>query len=95
MEPRPVRYASSIPLRPTIKPLVGKSGPFTIPSIVVKESSGDASGLSKAHCTALHISRRLCGGMLVAIPTAIPAEPLTNKFGKRLGSTTGSWDLPS
>jgi len=27
------------------------------------------------------ISPKLCGGMLVAIPTAIPPAPLTNKFG--------------
>ena len=27
--------------------------------------------------------------------TAIPAEPLTNKFGKRDGSTNGSWLRPS
>ena len=28
--------------------------------------------------------------MFVAIPTAIPAEPLTSRFGKRDGSTVGS-----
>ena len=26
-------------------------------------------------------SPRLCGGMLVAMPTAMPAEPLTSRFG--------------
>ena len=36
------------------------------------------------------ISVRLCGGMLVAIPTAMPDEPLTSRFGRRAGSTTGS-----
>ena len=41
------------------------------------------------------ISLRLCGGIFVAIPTAIPAEPLTNKFGNLLGKTVGSFDLPS
>ena len=30
-------------------------------------------------------SRRLCGGMLVAMPTAMPAEPLTSRFGNRAG----------
>ena len=35
-------------------------------------------------------SRRLCGGMLVAIPTAIPEEPLTSRFGKRAGRISGS-----
>jgi len=29
--------------------------------------------------------------MLVAIPTAIPEEPLTSRFGTLVGSTTGSW----
>ena len=41
------------------------------------------------------ISRRLCGGMFVAMPTAMPWEPLISRFGNRAGSTTGSWDLPS
>ena len=36
------------------------------------------------------ISLRLCGGMEVAIPTAIPFEPLINKFGNLPGKTTGS-----
>ena len=41
--------------------------------------------------TASIVSRRLCGGMLVAIPTAIPDEPFTSRFGKRDGRTSGSW----
>ena len=40
-------------------------------------------------------SRRLCGGMFVAMPTAMPLEPLTSRFGKRAGRTTGSWFWPS
>ncbi len=32
--------------------------------------------------------------MFVAIPTAIPVEPLTSRFGKREGSTDG-WRLDS
>ena len=35
-------------------------------------------------------SDKLCGGMLVAIPTAIPEAPLTNKPGILVGSTVGS-----
>ena len=35
-------------------------------------------------------SRRLCGGMFVAMPTAMPDEPLTSRFGKRAGRTSGS-----
>ena len=34
-------------------------------------------------------SPRLCGGMLVAMPTAMPCDPLTNRLGKRAGSTCG------
>ena len=36
------------------------------------------------------ISPRWCGGMFVAIPTAIPDEPLTSRFGNREGRTVGS-----
>src|SRR5207244_3051597 len=36
------------------------------------------------------ISVRLCGGMFVAIPTAIPFEPLISRLGTRVGNTTGS-----
>ena len=53
-------------------------------------SSAVASGLSSDQMTAEETSRRLCGGMLVAIPTAIPDEPLTSRFGIRDGSTVGS-----
>ena len=35
-------------------------------------------------------SPRLCGGMLVAMATAMPWLPLTNRFGNRDGSTVGS-----
>ena len=35
-------------------------------------------------------SVRLCGGILVAIPTAIPLAPFTNKFGILVGKTVGS-----
>ena len=40
-------------------------------------------------------SVRLCGGMFVAIPTAIPDEPLINKFGIFVGNTSGMCSLPS
>ena len=33
--------------------------------------------------------------MFVAMPTAIPPEPLTSRFGKRLGRTTGCCSYPS
>ena len=34
-------------------------------------------------------SRRLCGAMLVAMPTAMPVVPLTSRFGNAAGSTEG------
>ena len=37
----------------------------------------------------------LCGGILVAIPTAIPEEPFTSRLGKRDGNTSGSCSEPS
>ena len=40
-------------------------------------------------------SPKLCDGMLVAIPTAIPVPPLTSKFGIDAGSTSGSTEFPS
>jgi hypothetical protein len=38
-------------------------------------------------------SRRLWGGMLVAIPTAIPDDPFNNRSGNLLGKTFGSISL--
>jgi hypothetical protein len=35
-------------------------------------------------------SRMLCGGMFVAMPTAMPAEPFTSRFGNGAGRTVGS-----
>ena len=39
---------------------------------------------------AVMISVKLCGGILVAMPTAMPEDPLINRFGIRAGSTAGS-----
>ena len=36
-------------------------------------------------------SPRLCGGMLVAMPTAMPPAPLTSRFGNFAGRTDGSF----
>ncbi|CAB4581750.1 unannotated protein [freshwater metagenome] len=49
-------------------PPVGKSGPFTMPIT----SSFEASGLANTCTHASMTSPRLWGGMLVAIPTAMP-----------------------
>ena len=40
-------------------------------------------------------SLRLCGGIFVAIPTAIPSEPLTSRLGNFDGRTVGSLRDPS
>ena len=45
--------------------------------------------------SAVQTSPRLCGGMLVAMPTAIPVVPLINRLGIRAGNTTGSVFVPS
>ena len=47
-------------------------------------------GFLMSSIVAVTISVKLCGGIFVAIPTAMPSEPLTNKFGKRAGKTFGS-----
>ena len=49
-----------------------------------------ASGFSTSRIAASTISRRLCGGILVAMPTAMPELPLISKLGTRVGRTTGS-----
>ena len=40
-----------------------------------------SSGLSIIAMVAVMTSFRLCGGMFVAMPTAMPDEPLTSRFG--------------
>ncbi len=95
IDPRPVRWACSMPSRPTMSAPLGKSGPLMRSTSASCSSSRLASGCSSAHRAPSATSRRLCGGMLVAMPTAMPAEPLTSRFGKRAGSTAGSWLRPS
>ena len=90
-EPRPVSYASRMPFFPMMMPPVGKSGPGS----AFMSSSVVTSGLSNIMHVASMVSPRLCGGMLVAMPTAMPDEPLTSKLGKRAGSTDGSSRLSS
>ena len=48
------------------------------------------SGLSIEAMIPSMTSPKLWGGMFVAIPTAIPDEPLTRRFGNLVGKTTGS-----
>ena len=40
-------------------------------------------------------SPKLCGGILVAIPTAIPPAPFTKRFGNCAGKTDGSFSVSS
>ena len=62
---------------PIIMPPVGKSGP----GMCFINSFNLMSLLLISARVPLIISPRLCGGILVAIPTAIPPAPLTSKFG--------------
>ena len=52
--------------------------------------SSGSSRLSSSAMRAFITSFRLCGGMLVAMPTAIPATPFTSRFGYSRGKTIGS-----
>ena len=58
-----------------------------------RESS--TSGFSTMSLMTSTTSPRLCGGMFVAMPTAIPDEPLTRRFGNAAGRTSGSVSAPS
>ena len=83
--------ADLMPTRPRIKPPVGKSGP----GIMLIRSSIETAGLSITAMQASITSPRLCGGMLVAMPTAMPPAPLTKRFGNFAGRTVGSRSRPS
>jgi hypothetical protein len=72
-------------------PPVGKSGPGR-KSI---NSWTEMLGLSIRAVTAAVTSLRLWGGMLVAMPTAMPELPLTSSEGNNAGSTVGSLSEPS
>ena len=91
-EPVPVSYiARSSDFGVTISAPVGRSGP----GISFSRSLSVASGSSSSFTQALATSRRLCGGMSVAMPTAMPVAPLRSTFGRRAGSSAGSSSVPS
>ena len=96
-DPLPVDNALCTPPSFLISPPVGKSGPnklhFLIKSSILSLSAN--SGLSIIATAASTASIRLWGGIFVAIPTAIPVEPFTNKFGILVGKTVGSFSDPS
>ena len=72
-------------------PAVGKSGALTM----LISDSMSISGSSSSANSAVQMSVRLCGGMLVAMPTAMPDEPLISRLGILVGSTSGSCSEPS
>ena len=95
--PLPVEYMSTMPSIPWMVAPVGKSGPFTC----CMYSSRGMLGIPEESFDSLRIvltcnliapatSVRLCGGILVAIPTAMPSLPFNSRFGNLAGSTVGS-----
>ena len=72
-------------------PPVGKSGP----GIAFIKSATVASLFLIKMCKASITSFKLCDGMLVVIPTAIPVAPLTKRLGNLAGKTVGSFSSPS
>ena len=100
--PFPVEYMSKIPSMPWIDAPVGKSGPvicsmyFSIESSGVCNFSSPCSIISFTwRLTAPATSVKLCGGIFVAIPTAIPSLPLSSKLGSFAGNTVGSFSESS
>ena len=69
-----------------MRPPVGKSGPVTCCIMPSRPMCGSSIRASRP----LQISVRLCGGMFVAMPTAMPDAPLISRFGTAEGSTLGS-----
>ena len=74
-------------------PADGKSGPGT--SSINSSTVGLGRRFFITSSIAAAISPRLCVGMLVAMPTAIPLVPLTNRLGSRPGMQIGSVLSPS
>ena len=85
--PRPVSYISRIPVVPTISPPVGKSGPGILDAVSETLHEQPSRRYSESNES---VSTGLCGGMFVAIPTAIPDAPLISRFGRTAGRTEGS-----
>ncbi len=60
----------------------GRRSGSLVAGMISISSSIVASGLRNRCRQPSTTSLRLCGGMLVAMPTAIPPDPLTSKFGQ-------------
>ena len=84
--PLPKCNPALTPSYPKMIPPVGKSGALTI----FIRSSMVMSLLSIYAKQASTTSLKLWGSILVAIPTAIPLDPLTSSCGIRVGRTVGS-----
>ena len=94
--PLPVVYSFLEPELPIIHASVGKSGPGIIRSNMASVTSFSPS--FRLLVIAMHASissPKLCGGTFVAMPTAMPAPPLSNNTGTFAGNTLGSYSLPS
>ena len=89
--PLPVWKASFTPSYPWIVPPVGKSGAFTNS---IKPSISIELFLMYSKVP-LITSVKLCGGIFVAIPTAIPEAPFTRSAGIFVGRTVGSLRVSS
>ena len=63
--------------------------------MILYRSSKLTFGSSRILMQAFTTSLRLCGGMSVAIPTAMPVAPFNRRFGRRAGKTEGSKRVPS
>jgi hypothetical protein len=79
-----------MPARPRISAPVGKSGP----GMICIRRQVDRRIVDQGD-TGVDASDRLCGGMFVAMPTAMPPAPLTRRFGKARRQNDGSESEPS
>src|SRR3989304_4752875 len=71
-------------------PAVGKSGPF----IIFISAGRSVSGSSIMWMTPSMTSARLCGGIFVAMPTAIPEKPQGDRRQPGFGVTVGRRRVP-
>ena len=69
-----------MPWRPMMVAPVGKSGPLMN---FIRSPVRGLRLVEVVHRRRRSTSPRLCGGMFVAMPTAMPPAPFTSRFGKR------------
>src|SRR5579872_6368526 len=70
---------------------VGKSGPLMCLHTSFNVDLGSSNSIRQASTT----SDKLCGGISVAMPTAIPDPPFNNTVGNCAGNMQGSSNVPS